>query len=149
MEGMGRKKPRPRRSLTPELKAETVEPCRGGDRSIGRRVEAERSARTAVRFQRDGVEVVLGQVPHAGVFGQVLTEQAIGVLVRAALPRVARVGEVHVRTGGSGHLLVTGELRPALPRQGLAEHGGQAAWLLGQPRGNGGCVSAVDPDRNS
>ena len=35
METMERKKPRPRRSFTPEFKAEIVERCRGGDRSIG------------------------------------------------------------------------------------------------------------------
>jgi transposase InsO family protein len=37
METMGRKKPGPRRSFTPGFKAEIVELCRRGDRSIGRR----------------------------------------------------------------------------------------------------------------
>jgi transposase-like protein len=32
---MGKKKPRPRRSFTPEFKAEIVELCRRGDRSVG------------------------------------------------------------------------------------------------------------------
>src|SRR5262249_13045588 len=35
MESMGRKKPRPRRSFTPEFKAELVELCQRGDRSLG------------------------------------------------------------------------------------------------------------------
>jgi transposase len=35
METMERKKPRPRRSFTPEFKAEIVELCQRGDRSIG------------------------------------------------------------------------------------------------------------------
>jgi transposase len=35
METMGKKKPRPRRSFTPEFKAEIVELCQRGDRSIG------------------------------------------------------------------------------------------------------------------
>ncbi|PKV90304.1 transposase [Amycolatopsis echigonensis] len=35
METMGRKKPRPRRSFTPEFKAEIVGLCQRGDRSIG------------------------------------------------------------------------------------------------------------------
>jgi transposase len=34
MEPMGRKKRRPRRSFTPELKAEIVELCQRGDRSV-------------------------------------------------------------------------------------------------------------------
>ncbi|MFJ7949825.1 transposase [Streptomyces sp. NPDC096354] len=32
---MGKKKPRPRRSFTPEFKAEIVKLCRRGDRSVG------------------------------------------------------------------------------------------------------------------
>ena len=35
MDTMGKKKPRPRRSFTPEFKAEIVELCQRGDRSIG------------------------------------------------------------------------------------------------------------------
>jgi transposase len=35
METMERKKQRPRRSFTPEFKAEIVELCRHGDRSVG------------------------------------------------------------------------------------------------------------------
>ena len=35
METMERKKPRPRRSFTSEFKAEIVELCRRGDRSVG------------------------------------------------------------------------------------------------------------------
>ena len=35
METMERKKPRPRRSFTPEFKAEIVELCQRGDRSVG------------------------------------------------------------------------------------------------------------------
>ncbi|MFC5268693.1 hypothetical protein ACFPJ1_41865 [Kribbella qitaiheensis] len=36
MESTGKKKPRPRRSFTPEFKAEIVELCQRGDRSVGR-----------------------------------------------------------------------------------------------------------------
>jgi transposase len=35
MESMGRKKPRQRRSFTPEFKAEIVDLCQRGDRSVG------------------------------------------------------------------------------------------------------------------
>lgn len=35
MESMGRKKPRPRRTFTPEFKAEIVELCQRGERSVG------------------------------------------------------------------------------------------------------------------
>ncbi|WP_443075630.1 transposase [Streptosporangium sp. NBC_01469] len=46
---MGKRKPRPRRSFTPEFKAEIVELCRRGDRSI-RQVAADFDlTETAVR----------------------------------------------------------------------------------------------------
>ncbi|MEU0478791.1 transposase [Streptosporangium sp. NPDC006013] len=49
MESMGKKKPRPRRSFTPEFKAEIVELCRRGDRSV-RQVAADFDlTETAVR----------------------------------------------------------------------------------------------------
>ncbi|MDT7623801.1 MAG: hypothetical protein QOF99_4702, partial [Pseudonocardiales bacterium] len=35
MEPMARKKPRPRRSFALEFKADIVERCRGGDRTVG------------------------------------------------------------------------------------------------------------------
>jgi transposase len=49
MESMGRKKPRPRRSFTPEFKAEIVELCQWGDRSVGRVAKDFDLTETAVR----------------------------------------------------------------------------------------------------
>ncbi|MGK5532023.1 transposase [Streptomyces sp. URMC 129] len=48
MESMGKKKPRPRRSFMPEFKAEIVEVCRRGDRSVGQIAEDFDLAGTAV-----------------------------------------------------------------------------------------------------
>lgn len=49
MESMGKKKPRPRRSFTPEFKAEIVELCQRGDRSIGQVSRDFDLTETAVR----------------------------------------------------------------------------------------------------
>jgi transposase len=49
MESMGRKKPRPRRSFTPEFKAEIVELCQRGDRSVGQVARDFALTETAVR----------------------------------------------------------------------------------------------------
>jgi len=49
MESMGRKKPRPRRSFTPEFKAEIVELCQRGDRSLGQVARDFDLTETAVR----------------------------------------------------------------------------------------------------
>jgi transposase len=49
METMAKKKPRPRRSYTPEFKAEIVECCQRGDRSIGQVARDFDLTETAVR----------------------------------------------------------------------------------------------------
>jgi transposase len=49
MESMGRKKPRRRRSFTPEFKAEIVELCQRGDRSLGQVARDFDLTETAVR----------------------------------------------------------------------------------------------------
>ncbi len=49
METVAKKKPRPRRSFTPEFKAEIVEACRRGDRSIGQVARDFDLTETAVR----------------------------------------------------------------------------------------------------
>lgn len=49
METMERKKPRPRRSFTPEFKAEIVGLCQRGDRSIGQVARDFDLTETAVR----------------------------------------------------------------------------------------------------
>ena len=49
METMERKKTRPRRSFTPEFKAEIVERCQRGDRSIGQVSRDFDLTETAVR----------------------------------------------------------------------------------------------------
>ena len=49
MESMGKKKPRPRRSFTPEFKGEIVELCQRGDRSVGLVAKDFDLTETAVR----------------------------------------------------------------------------------------------------
>ncbi|TCN39798.1 transposase [Kribbella orskensis] len=49
MESMGKKKPRPRRSFTPEFKAEIVELCQRGDRSVGQVAKDFDLTETSVR----------------------------------------------------------------------------------------------------
>ena len=49
METMAAKKPRPRRSFTPEFKAEIVELCQRGDRSVGQVARDFDLTETAVR----------------------------------------------------------------------------------------------------
>ncbi|WP_217145557.1 transposase [Streptomyces sp. AC627_RSS907] len=61
MESMGKKKPRPRHSFTPEFKAEVVELCRRGDRSVGQIAKDFDLTETAVRDWVKQAEVDSGE----------------------------------------------------------------------------------------
>ena len=60
MESVGRKKSRPRRSFTPEFKAEIVELCQRGDRSVGQVARDFDLTETAVREWVKQAEVDAG-----------------------------------------------------------------------------------------
>ncbi|MGK4580334.1 transposase [Kitasatospora sp. HPMI-4] len=60
MESVGNK-PRPRRSFTPEFKAEIVELCRRGDRSVGQAAKDFDLTETAVREWVKQAEVNAGE----------------------------------------------------------------------------------------
>jgi transposase len=61
METMERKKSRPRRSFTPEFKAEIVERCRAGDRTIGQVARDFDLTETAVRAWVHQAEIDAGE----------------------------------------------------------------------------------------
>jgi len=61
METVERKKPRPRRSFTPEFKADIVERCRRGDRTIGQVARDFDLTETAVREWVRQAEVDAGE----------------------------------------------------------------------------------------
>ena len=63
METMERKKPRPRRSFTPEFKADIVERCRTGDRTIGQVAKDFDLTETAVRSWVNQSETDAGERP--------------------------------------------------------------------------------------
>ena len=63
METMEKKKPRPRRSFTPEFKAEIVGLCRRGDRSIGQVARDFDLTETNVRTWVKQAEIDQGERP--------------------------------------------------------------------------------------
>ena len=67
METMERKQPRARRSFTPEFKAEIVELCLRGDRSIGRVARDFDLTKTAVREWVRQAERDAGTRGHGGL----------------------------------------------------------------------------------
>jgi transposase len=63
METMSKKKARPRRRFTPEFKAEIVEHCRRGDRSIGQVAREYDLTETAVREWVKQAQIDAGERP--------------------------------------------------------------------------------------
>jgi transposase len=61
METMAKKKPRPRRSFTPEFKADIVRRCQAGDRTIGQVARDFDLTETAVREWARQAEVDAGE----------------------------------------------------------------------------------------
>jgi hypothetical protein len=60
---------------------------------------AKRLAGAGVEGESDRVEVVAAVAVQVGAFREVLAQQAVGVLVRAALPGTVRVAEVDGQAG--------------------------------------------------
>jgi transposase len=74
METVERKKPRPRRSFSPEFKADIVERCRRGDRTVGQVARDFDLTETAVREWVRQAEVDAGE--RGGLSGQERDELA-------------------------------------------------------------------------
>ena len=82
----------------------------------------------------DLIALRLCDVAHAGSLGQVLSQQAVEVLVAAALPRVVRRGEVHGDRKASLQYGVVVELRAIVERERLEV----AAMATDRAGGRGG-----------
>ncbi len=71
---------------------------------------------------------------QVGAFGEVLSEQAIGVLVGAPLPRALWIAEVNVNVGRQAEPLMIREFLAAVLRQRLVEFGRQRPSLPDERR---------------
>src|SRR5665647_855730 len=96
---------------------------------ISRSLVLKGLARSGVQPGGDDVEVDLVVDGQAGALGKVLTQETVGVLVGAALPRRSRVAEVDGHVGGEGEALVVGELQAAVPGEAGAQLLGQGLHL--------------------
>ncbi len=75
---------------------------------FSRTAEAHRLAWSGVQWPGNGIESRLSVPAQVGTLGQVLSQQSIGVLVDAALPRAVQIGKVHFHPGGLSQTLVLG-----------------------------------------
>ena len=76
------------------------------DQFVRRRLEAQSLPGSQVELQSDGIQLRLGVSGQIGSLGEVLSQQPVGVLVRATLPGTVRIAEVDLHVGGDGEVLV-------------------------------------------
>jgi len=88
---------------------------------LGRCSPAEGLARSAVQCGGDGREVARAVPGEVGALREVLTQQAVGVLVGAALPWALWVAEVDLQAGVEPQPFVLGHLGALVPGQRAAQ----------------------------
>src|SRR5438309_5739672 len=70
-------------------------------------MEVVSCTRAAVQTVGDGVEFVLTVDRKVRAFGQILSQQSVGVFAGTPLPWAVRVAEVHLHAGCSGEFFVS------------------------------------------
>ena len=90
-------------------------------KSIGWGFKAQGLSRALIKPQGNFVEVGLREAREVCSSWEVLPQQAIGVLVAAALPGAAWIAEVDLDIGRNGEALVVRELLASIPGQGAAQ----------------------------
>jgi hypothetical protein len=76
----------------------------------------------------------LGVAGQVGAFGQILSDQAVGVLVGASLPGTMRITEVHGDAGRLGEFPMVGHLLTLIIGQAEAERLGNPLEFVGEGR---------------
>ena len=79
---------------------------------------------------------------------EVLPQESVGVLVRATLPRLLWITEVHLDVGGEREALMIGQLLAAIPGQRLVEFPRSLVRLLDKRVDLRLGVLALDPDQH-
>ena len=88
------------RNEWPLLEGEFNRSVQHQSQSIGWGFEAQGLSRALVEPQGNRVEVGLGEAREIGSSREVLSQQAVGVLVAAALPGTAWIAEVDLHLAG-------------------------------------------------
>ena len=96
------------------------------------RSEVQTFSRARVQAMRDGVQRALRVARQVCALGQVLAQQAIRILVGAALPGAVWIGKEGLDREPLGQLLVLGQLFPSIVRQGFPQQGGHMPEFLNE-----------------
>ena len=114
---------------------------------LGGRFPPERFSRAAVERGHYGGKVVGCVRTEIGTFGKLLPQQAIGVLVGAALPRTVRIAEGDRDAGVDLETRMRRHLGPLIPRRRSAQFIGQGDD--GARNGIANCFDTVACHRRS
>src|SRR3984885_1031015 len=103
------------------LAASSTDRRNTGVKSICRRLERQGLARPPIELAGHLVQMCLGVDRQVCPLGEVLAQQAIGVLVGAALPGALRIAEVHGDVGCQGKSSMIRKLLTTVPGQGFVQ----------------------------
>src|SRR5271165_1147669 len=109
----------------PETPASSTGRCNTGMESTRWSFKVQSLARALIEAPHYLVEVGRGVAGQVCFPGEVLSQQAVGVFVGAALPGTLRITEVDVHLRGDGEALVFGHLQPSVPGQRAPQRGGE------------------------
>ena len=110
--------------------ATSTDRCNTSIKSFCRRFKPQRLARPFVELAGHLVQMSLRVYRQVGSLGEVLSEQAIGVLVGAALPRTLRIAEVNIDVRRQAKPPMIGEFLTAVPGQRFVQLVRQLLRLL-------------------
>jgi len=113
--------------------AASTDRCNTGVKSFCRRFEPQRLAGPFVELPCHLVQMSLRVYRQVGALGEVLSEQAIGVLVGAALPRTAWIAEVNINVRRQSELAMIREFLATVDTADLALRAG-LGWALDTER---------------
>jgi hypothetical protein len=95
-----------------------------GENFVGSSI-AEAFSRTVVEKLLHLAELMLRKTGQVRALGEELADQAVGVLVPAALPRTVRLGEVDLQCGFHLQLLMFGKLLAVVQGEGFSQGRGR------------------------
>ena len=90
---------------------------------ISGRLESQGLSWTLVEPTSDLVQIGLRQTRQFHPVGEVLSQKAVGILIRASLPRALWIAEEDLHVRGDAEVLVPSELHAPVPRESPAKLG--------------------------
>ena len=103
------------------LTATSTGRCNTSVKSFCRRFKVQRLSWSLVELTRYFIQMSLRVYRQVRSLGEVLSQQSIGVLIGATLPRTLRIAEVDINVGRQGKLFVGREFLAPIPGQGLIQ----------------------------